>query len=36
LDPANKDKEDTLLTSDEVYHNYVRLDVKFKEPAKKE
>ena|SRR6188768_3174330 len=23
----NKDKEDTLLTSDELYHNYVRCDV---------
>ncbi|CAK5273378.1 unnamed protein product [Mycena citricolor] len=34
LDPANKDKEDTLLTSDELYHNYVRCDVKFKEPKK--
>ncbi|KAF7337061.1 Galactose mutarotase-like protein [Mycena venus] len=34
LDPANKDKEDTLLTSDEIYHNYVRCDVKFKEPKK--
>ncbi|KAJ7129045.1 galactose mutarotase-like domain-containing protein [Mycena filopes] len=32
LDPANKDKEDTLLTSDEIYHNYVRCDVRFKEP----
>ncbi|KAJ7767230.1 galactose mutarotase-like domain-containing protein [Mycena metata] len=34
LDPANKDKEDTLLTSDEIYHNYVRCDVRFKEPKK--
>ncbi|KAJ7195632.1 galactose mutarotase-like domain-containing protein [Mycena pura] len=33
LDPANKDKEDTLLTSDEIYHNYVRCDVRFKEPT---
>ncbi|TFK65110.1 galactose mutarotase-like protein [Pluteus cervinus] len=32
LDPKNKDAEDTLLTSDELYHNYVRVDVKFKEP----
>jgi len=32
LDPTNKDKDDTLLTSDELYHNYVRCDVKFKEP----
>ncbi|KAF7324530.1 hypothetical protein MKEN_00493700 [Mycena kentingensis (nom. inval.)] len=30
LDPANKDAEDTLLTSGEVYHNYVRCDVKYK------
>ncbi|KAG6873480.1 hypothetical protein C0995_015183 [Termitomyces sp. Mi166 len=29
LDPKNKDKEDSLLTTDELYHNYVRLDVKF-------
>ncbi|KAH9481106.1 Galactose mutarotase [Psilocybe cubensis] len=28
LHPANKDGEDTLLTSDEVYHNYVRADIK--------
>ncbi|KAJ7683639.1 galactose mutarotase-like domain-containing protein [Mycena rosella] len=34
LDPANKDKEDTLLTSDEIYHNYVRCDVRFKEPKR--
>ncbi|KAF9562577.1 galactose mutarotase-like protein [Agrocybe pediades] len=27
LYPENKDKEDTLLTSDELYHNYVRCDV---------
>ncbi|KAJ3793774.1 galactose mutarotase-like domain-containing protein [Lentinula aff. detonsa] len=33
LDPANKDGNDTLLTSDEVYHNYVRCDVRFKQPA---
>ncbi|KAJ7067434.1 galactose mutarotase-like domain-containing protein [Mycena amicta] len=33
LDPANKDGEDTLLTSDEVYHNYVRCDVRFKRPS---
>ncbi|KAJ3997065.1 galactose mutarotase-like domain-containing protein [Lentinula boryana] len=32
LDPANKDGNDTLLTSDEVYHNYVRCDVRFKQP----
>lgn len=32
LDPANKDKEDTLLTSNELYHNYVRCDVRYKEP----
>ncbi|KAF9459948.1 galactose mutarotase-like domain-containing protein [Collybia nuda] len=31
LDPRNKDKEDTLLTTDEMYHNYVRCDVRFKE-----
>jgi hypothetical protein len=36
LDPANKDKEDTLVTSDEIYHNYVRCDVRFKEPARKQ
>ncbi|KAJ6459464.1 galactose mutarotase-like domain-containing protein [Mycena vitilis] len=34
LDPQNKDKEDTLLTSDEIYHNYVRCDVRIKEPRK--
>jgi len=28
----NKDKEDTLVTSEEIYHNFVRLDVKFKRP----
>ncbi|THU82850.1 galactose mutarotase-like protein [Dendrothele bispora CBS 962.96] len=33
LDPANKNKEDTLLTSDELYNNYVRCDVMFKEPV---
>ncbi|KAF7312740.1 hypothetical protein MIND_00289000 [Mycena indigotica] len=33
LDPANKDGEDTLLTSDELYHNYVRCDVRFAPPA---
>ncbi|KAG6910269.1 hypothetical protein DXG01_012081 [Tephrocybe rancida] len=33
LDPKNKDGEDSLLTTDELYHNYVRLDVKFKEVA---
>ncbi|KAF9001493.1 galactose mutarotase-like domain-containing protein [Cyathus striatus] len=32
LDPKNKNQEDTLLTSDELYHNYVRCDVRFKEP----
>ncbi|KAF7305877.1 hypothetical protein HMN09_00741900 [Mycena chlorophos] len=32
LDPANKDAEDTLLTSDELYHNYVRCDVLFCAP----
>ncbi|KAG6827911.1 hypothetical protein H0H92_009980 [Tricholoma furcatifolium] len=31
LDPKNKDGEDSLLTTDELYHNYVRLDVRFKE-----
>ncbi|KAG6849595.1 hypothetical protein H0H93_007117 [Arthromyces matolae] len=31
LDPKNKDGEDSLLTTDELYHNYVRMDVKFKE-----
>ncbi|KAL0580646.1 hypothetical protein V5O48_001376 [Marasmius crinis-equi] len=35
LDSAKKDKDDTLLTSDELYHNYVRLDVRFKEPGRK-
>ncbi|KAK7435357.1 hypothetical protein VKT23_019708 [Stygiomarasmius scandens] len=34
LDPANKDKEDTLLTSDELYNNYVRCDVMFKDPTR--
>ncbi|KAJ7483540.1 hypothetical protein FB451DRAFT_1029358, partial [Mycena latifolia] len=34
LDPANKDKEDTLLTTGEIYHNYVRCDVRFKEPKR--
>ncbi|KAJ7592543.1 galactose mutarotase-like domain-containing protein [Mycena floridula] len=34
LDPDNKDKEDTLLTSDELYHNYVRCDVKLKEATR--
>ncbi|KAE9399481.1 galactose mutarotase-like protein [Gymnopus androsaceus JB14] len=33
LDPANKNGNDTLLTSDEVYHNYVRCDVRFKQPS---
>ncbi|TEB33509.1 galactose mutarotase-like protein [Coprinellus micaceus] len=27
LDPKNKDGEDTLLTSDEVYHNFVRASI---------
>ncbi|KAJ2917534.1 hypothetical protein MD484_g2872, partial [Candolleomyces efflorescens] len=27
LEPKNKDKEDTLLTSDEIYHNFVRCSV---------
>ncbi|KAL0563997.1 hypothetical protein V5O48_018059 [Marasmius crinis-equi] len=35
LDPANKDKDDTLLTEGEMYHNYVRVDVRFKEPKRK-
>lgn len=30
LDPKNKDGEDTLLTSDELYHNFVRCDVNVK------
>jgi aldose 1-epimerase len=30
LNPENKDAEDTLLASDELYHNYVRCDVKVK------
>jgi len=30
LDPKNKDGEDTLITSDELYHNYVRCEVKVK------
>ncbi|KAJ8516792.1 hypothetical protein ONZ45_g5931 [Pleurotus djamor] len=34
FDPKNKDGDhDTLLTNGEVYHNYVRMDVKFKEPT---
>ncbi|GLB40742.1 putative galactose mutarotase-like protein [Lyophyllum shimeji] len=33
LDPKNKDGADGLLTSDELYHNYVRCDVRFKEVA---
>jgi len=31
LDPSKKDGNDTLLTTDEIYNNYVRMDVKFKE-----
>jgi len=34
LDPKNKDGEDTLLTSDELYNNYVRCDVKFEVPRR--
>jgi aldose 1-epimerase len=31
LNPADKNTEnDTLLTSDELYHNYVKLEVRFK------
>lgn len=30
LDPVNKDGEDGLLTTDELYHAYVRCDVSFK------
>jgi len=30
LYPENADGEDTLLTSDELYHNYVRCDVTYK------
>ncbi|KAF5374514.1 hypothetical protein D9615_009094 [Tricholomella constricta] len=36
LDPKNKDGDDTLLTTDELYHNYVRCDVRFKEVADSE
>ncbi|PPQ77622.1 hypothetical protein CVT25_011233 [Psilocybe cyanescens] len=32
---ANKDGEDTLLTSDELYHNYVRADIKVVAPLAK-
>ncbi|CAA7269494.1 unnamed protein product [Cyclocybe aegerita] len=32
LYPKNKDTEDTLLTSDELYHNYVRCDVTLNPP----
>ncbi len=32
LDPKNKDSDnDTLITTGEVYHQYVRADVKFRE-----
>ncbi|KAF8150165.1 galactose mutarotase-like domain-containing protein [Crassisporium funariophilum] len=34
LRDENKGAEDTLLTSDELYHNYVRCDVKYKSPQK--
>ncbi|TFK36743.1 galactose mutarotase-like domain-containing protein [Crucibulum laeve] len=34
LDSKNKNGEDTLVTSDELYHNYVRCDVRFKEPRR--
>jgi len=27
LDPLNKNDEDTLLTTEEIYHNYVRCDI---------
>jgi len=30
LDPKNKGGNDSLLTTDELYHNYVRCDVRFK------
>ncbi|KAL0953230.1 hypothetical protein HGRIS_004483 [Hohenbuehelia grisea] len=33
LDPSTKNGDDTLLTSDEIYNNYVRMDVKFKQQA---
>ncbi|KAF8910436.1 galactose mutarotase-like domain-containing protein [Gymnopilus junonius] len=33
LYPENKDAEDTLLTSDELYNNYVRCDIKIKSSA---
>ncbi|KAF8972331.1 galactose mutarotase-like domain-containing protein [Flammula alnicola] len=33
LYPENKDDGDTLITSDELYHNYVRCDVKFHVPT---
>lgn len=33
LDPAKQNGNDTLLTSNEVYHNYVRCDVRFRQPA---
>jgi aldose 1-epimerase len=32
LQPSNKDGDDTLLTSEELYHNFVRMDVRFKDP----
>jgi len=28
--PENKDEEDTLLTSDELYNNFVRLEISLK------
>jgi aldose 1-epimerase len=34
LDPANKGGDDTLITSDEIYHNYVRMDIRYKEKAR--
>jgi len=32
LQPDNKDGEDTLLTSDEMYNNFVRLEIDFEKP----
>ncbi|TFL02352.1 galactose mutarotase-like protein [Pterulicium gracile] len=34
LDPANKNDDDTLITSDEIYHNYVRMDIRYTEGKK--
>ncbi|KIK66891.1 hypothetical protein GYMLUDRAFT_37958 [Collybiopsis luxurians FD-317 M1] len=34
LDPTNKDGNDTLLTENEIYHNYVRCDLRFEQPIR--